>query len=160
MIALLLGALQAVFGRRAAEMAEIEDDAIKSSIRPALRSMLGKHLQLKLPGKNFEHERLYLHAALAKLAEGSHPHDWYYLIWLVARGLPSGLLPAHDALADIPGQDGNPIHACIRSWVLDQADGGILVMDSKQHFHTVRACFVVSVGFLFSATFNAILTCA
>ena len=110
-------------------------------------------MRISLLGKNTEHERLYLHEALVRLAEGHHPASWYYLIWLTARGIPNGLMPDQDGLAGIPGQDENPIHSCIRRWLLSRADGCIVVMDGKQNFqgslvrssssyllHVIQAC--------------------
>ncbi|KAK9865976.1 hypothetical protein WJX84_004351 [Apatococcus fuscideae] len=55
---------------------KVDENGIKSCIEPAIRSRLGKRMRVSLLGKNTENERLYLHEALVRLAEGHHPASW------------------------------------------------------------------------------------
>jgi hypothetical protein len=131
---LLLLPLQAVFGTTdLGALAEAGTaDELSQLVVPAVKDVLGElgtPVRVDLPGKVPLHERLYLVQLLARVSgQQGVRQPWMWLVWLVVRGVPSGLLPGKDALVDMAGVDSRPIHQEIRRMTLQLADCAILVV--------------------------------
>ena len=100
-------------------------------VLPALLDIIGElgtPLTINLPGKVPLHDRLFLVHLASQVSGQSTPRPaWTWLVWLMARGVPSGLLPGNDVLVDMAGRDSRPIPQVIRRWTLRLKNSCILV---------------------------------
>lgn len=135
--------LQAVFGTQNLDDLPNTPADLAAYVVPVVTSVLGElgtPVTIKLPGKVPLHERLYLVDYLSKISGQigeREPEMW--LVWLVVRGLPSGLLPGRDAAVDMAGHDRRPIHQHIHKMTLQLADGLVLVVQKDFLSYSVSA---------------------
>ena len=123
--------LQAVFGETDLSALPTTGPELAALVLPSLLDIIGElgtPLTISLPGKVPLHDRLFLVHLASQVSGQSMPRPaWTWLVWLMVRGVPSGLLPGNDALVDMAGRDSRPIPQVIRNWTLRLKDSVILV---------------------------------
>lgn len=135
---------QAVFGTY--QVSELPDSLqqVDAKVLPEvlapLGGTLGRPVAVKLPGKCPQHERVYLLHLMSQISgQYGTREPWMWLVWMVLRSDPSGLLPWRDVLVDMSGPDRSPINEAIRQSTLEVADSIILVTDKAPGAYPVSA---------------------
>ena len=90
---------------------------------------LGTPISISLPGEVPLHDRIFLVDLAMQLAGQTVKRlPWTWMVWLMVRGAPFGLLPEKDVLGDMAGQDVLALNIVNRRFTMRLMDSCILVV--------------------------------